>query len=274
MGKCSHLCLNVVLDIVPAKQRQKCKTPGSRNRLYNALNDPGPCCGVLFWKSVQCIKWESTSEKVTSLKDKYLWTKQTGPFCMDRNQDHNFYFYFPAIVYVNDTTRGGLCYYPVFNNAINGVFCRTEAGQTAAIIFLFVTMVVYLIGAIVCLKLWRHEAARRYRDKYGQEVRAGIFFQSFKGLFQRYLFFWWLEHDVLKMFTHTPCSAKETREVCSFSWVVCCWLNWRSYVVNSWSVGKWIDSYLHVNVNIFVDVLYAQMQPSDLRGAQSLVSFL
>ncbi|XP_034565676.1 MARVEL domain-containing protein 2 [Notolabrus celidotus] len=76
-----------------------------------------------------------------------------------------------GIVYVRDTTRGGLCSYPVFNNGINGAFCRTEAGQTAAIIFLFVTLVVYLIGAMVCLKLWRHEAARRYREKYGEEMR-------------------------------------------------------------------------------------------------------
>ncbi|XP_024155168.1 MARVEL domain-containing protein 2 [Oryzias melastigma] len=80
-----------------------------------------------------------------------------------------------GIVYVRDTIRGGLCSYPVFNNPINSVFCRIEAGQTAAIIFLFVTMVVYLIGAIVCLKLWRHEAARRYRERYGlqpSEMRA------------------------------------------------------------------------------------------------------
>uniref|UniRef100_A0A673MBZ8 MARVEL domain-containing protein 2-like n=1 Tax=Sinocyclocheilus rhinocerous TaxID=307959 RepID=A0A673MBZ8_9TELE len=67
-------------------------------------------------------------------------------------------------VYVNDTIRGGLCYYQYFNNGINGAFCRTEAGQTAAIIFLFFTMIVYLVGAIVCLKLWRHEAARRLRE--------------------------------------------------------------------------------------------------------------
>ncbi|XP_068429670.1 MARVEL domain-containing protein 2 isoform X2 [Clinocottus analis] len=75
-----------------------------------------------------------------------------------------------GIVYVRDTTRGGLCSYPVFNNGINGAFCRTEAGQTAAIIFLFVLLVVYLIGAAVCLKLWRHEAARRYREKHGREM--------------------------------------------------------------------------------------------------------
>ncbi|XP_054916572.1 MARVEL domain-containing protein 2 isoform X2 [Poeciliopsis prolifica] len=75
-----------------------------------------------------------------------------------------------AIVYVTDTNRGGLCFNPVFNNPINGAFCRVEAGQTAAIIFLFVTMVMYLIGAIVCLKLWRHEAARRYREQNGQQM--------------------------------------------------------------------------------------------------------
>ncbi|KAM6902950.1 MARVEL domain-containing protein 2 isoform 1-T2 [Xenentodon cancila] len=76
-----------------------------------------------------------------------------------------------GIIYVQDTTRGGLCYYPVFNNGINGVFCKTEAGQTAAIIFLFVTTLVYLIGAIVCLKLWRHEATRRYQERHGQEMQ-------------------------------------------------------------------------------------------------------
>ncbi|PWA26575.1 hypothetical protein CCH79_00001235, partial [Gambusia affinis] len=83
-------------------------------------------------------------------------------------------FSFPAIVYVTDTNRGGLCFNPAFNNPINGAFCRVEAGQTAAIIFLFLTMVVYLIGAIVCLKLWRHEAARRYQEQHGQQVRAQL----------------------------------------------------------------------------------------------------
>ncbi|KAG9354375.1 hypothetical protein JZ751_001082 [Albula glossodonta] len=77
-----------------------------------------------------------------------------------------------GIIYVRDTNRGGLCSYPVFNNGINGAFCRVEAGQTAAIIFLFVTMLVYLIGAIVCLKLWRHEAARRLREGMEAEISA------------------------------------------------------------------------------------------------------
>lgn len=76
-----------------------------------------------------------------------------------------------GIVYVRDTTRGGMCNIPVFNNGINGAFCRTEAGQTAAIIFLFITMVLYFISAGVCLKLWRHEAARMRKEGLAQEVR-------------------------------------------------------------------------------------------------------
>lgn len=74
-----------------------------------------------------------------------------------------------AIVYVNDTNRGGLCYYPLFNTPMNAVFCRVEGGQIAAMIFLFVTMIVYLISALVCLKLWRHEAARRHREYMEQQ---------------------------------------------------------------------------------------------------------
>ncbi|XP_075832310.1 MARVEL domain-containing protein 2 [Microtus pennsylvanicus] len=74
-----------------------------------------------------------------------------------------------AIVYVNDTNRGGLCYYPLFNTPMNAVFCRVEGGQIAAMIFLFVTMIVYLLSALVCLKLWRHEAARRHREFMEQQ---------------------------------------------------------------------------------------------------------
>ncbi|XP_024611978.1 MARVEL domain-containing protein 2 isoform X2 [Neophocaena asiaeorientalis asiaeorientalis] len=74
-----------------------------------------------------------------------------------------------AIVYVNDTNRGGLCYYPLFNTPVNAALCRVEGGQIAAMIFLFVTMFVYLIGALVCLKLWRHEAARRHREFMEQQ---------------------------------------------------------------------------------------------------------
>lgn len=77
-----------------------------------------------------------------------------------------------GIVYVRDTTRGGLCNLPVFNNGINGAFCRTEAGQTAAIAFLFLTMVLYFISAGVCLKLWRHEAARMRKDGLDHEMKT------------------------------------------------------------------------------------------------------
>lgn len=78
-----------------------------------------------------------------------------------------------AIVYVNDANKGGLCYYSLFNTPMNASFCRIEGGQTAAIIFLFVTMIVYLIGAIVCLKLWRHESARKHREFMEEQVSLG-----------------------------------------------------------------------------------------------------
>ncbi|XP_054612220.1 MARVEL domain-containing protein 2 isoform X1 [Dunckerocampus dactyliophorus] len=80
-----------------------------------------------------------------------------------------------GIVYVRDTTRGGLCSSPFFNNGPSAAFCRTDAGQTAAIIFLFLNMVIYLIGAGVCLKLWRHEAARRYREQNSREMQQSEF---------------------------------------------------------------------------------------------------
>nr|XP_040052610.1 MARVEL domain-containing protein 2b [Gasterosteus aculeatus aculeatus] len=77
-----------------------------------------------------------------------------------------------GILYVRDTTRGGLCNFPVFNNGLNGAFCRTEAGQTAAIVFLFITMVLYFIGAGVCLKLWRHEASRMRKEGLAYESKT------------------------------------------------------------------------------------------------------
>lgn len=77
-----------------------------------------------------------------------------------------------AIVYVRDTLRGGLCYYQQFTVGPNAGFCRTEAGQNAAIIFLFVNMLLYLVGAIVCLKMWRHEAARMRRERLEQDMKS------------------------------------------------------------------------------------------------------
>ncbi|NXO49000.1 MALD2 protein, partial [Aramus guarauna] len=81
-----------------------------------------------------------------------------------------FLYMSAAIVYVNDTNRGGLCYYQLFKTPINASFCRVEGGQTAAIIFLFVTVIIYLISAVVSLKLWRHEGARRHRELMEREV--------------------------------------------------------------------------------------------------------
>ncbi|KAG7234283.1 hypothetical protein INR49_005244 [Caranx melampygus] len=77
-----------------------------------------------------------------------------------------------GVIYVRDTTRGGLCNMPVFNNGVNGAFCRTEAGQTAAIIFIFINMVLYFISAAVCLKVWRHEAARMRKEGLMQEMKT------------------------------------------------------------------------------------------------------
>ncbi|XP_040898935.1 MARVEL domain-containing protein 2b [Toxotes jaculatrix] len=77
-----------------------------------------------------------------------------------------------GVVYVRDTTRGGMCNMPVFSNGVNGAFCRTEAGQTAAIVFIFITMVLYFIGAGVCLKLWRHEAARMRKEGLALEMKT------------------------------------------------------------------------------------------------------
>ncbi|XP_009686795.2 MARVEL domain-containing protein 2 [Struthio camelus] len=85
-----------------------------------------------------------------------------------------FLYMAAAIVYVNDINRGGLCYYQLFNTPINASFCRVEGGQTAAIIFLFVTVVVYLISAVVALKLWRHEGARRHRELMEQEMKTQL----------------------------------------------------------------------------------------------------
>ncbi|XP_032856853.2 MARVEL domain-containing protein 2 isoform X1 [Tyto alba] len=83
-----------------------------------------------------------------------------------------FLYMSAAIVYVNDTNRGGLCYYQLFKTPINASFCRVEGGQTAAIIFLFVTVIIYLMSAVVSLKLWRHEGARRHRELMEQEMKT------------------------------------------------------------------------------------------------------
>ncbi|KAM9112317.1 occludin/ELL domain-containing protein 1 [Pangshura tecta] len=71
-----------------------------------------------------------------------------------------------AIAYVNDVNRGSLCYSLFASNPLIAAFCRVEGGQVAAIAFLFITTLLYLAGALVCLKMWRHEMARKQREGF------------------------------------------------------------------------------------------------------------
>ncbi|XP_053228468.1 occludin/ELL domain-containing protein 1 isoform X2 [Podarcis raffonei] len=66
-----------------------------------------------------------------------------------------------AIAYVNDVNRGGLCYSVFANNPLVVALCRVEGGQVAAIAFLFLTMLLYLVGSLVCLRMWSHQAAQK-----------------------------------------------------------------------------------------------------------------
>ncbi|XP_070788055.1 LOW QUALITY PROTEIN: occludin/ELL domain-containing protein 1 [Pituophis catenifer annectens] len=66
-----------------------------------------------------------------------------------------------AIAYVHDINRGGLCYSAFAYGPLITSLCQVEGGQVAALTFLFLAPLLYLTGSLVCLKMWRHEAARR-----------------------------------------------------------------------------------------------------------------
>ncbi|NWJ04600.1 MALD2 protein, partial [Crypturellus undulatus] len=62
--------------------------------------------------------------------------------------------------YVDTVTLGGRCSWPLAGGPLLGALCRLAGGQAAALVFLFLTALLYLAGCAVCIKMWRRQAAR------------------------------------------------------------------------------------------------------------------
>lgn len=83
-----------------------------------------------------------------------------------------FLLYMAAgIVYLNDLNRGGLCFMTIGVNPIMASLCRVDGGQTAGTALIFINMAMYMGSFLVCLKMWRHEAARREREYLESQVQ-------------------------------------------------------------------------------------------------------
>uniref|UniRef100_H3AU88 Uncharacterized protein n=1 Tax=Latimeria chalumnae TaxID=7897 RepID=H3AU88_LATCH len=78
-----------------------------------------------------------------------------------------------GIVYINDLNRGGLCYSVFSSNPIFTAFCRIDGGQVAALIFIFLLMILYMASALVSLKMWRHIVASKQREMFDEQVLHG-----------------------------------------------------------------------------------------------------
>ncbi|KAK0134159.1 MARVEL domain-containing protein 2 [Merluccius polli] len=79
-----------------------------------------------------------------------------------------------GVVYVNDLNRGGLCDATLGLNPLVANLCRVDGGQMAGTAFIFMVMVMYLLSFMVALKMWRHEAMRRERERRRFEIRPSV----------------------------------------------------------------------------------------------------
>lgn len=75
-----------------------------------------------------------------------------------------------AITYLNDLNRGGLCNMTIGVHPIMAHLCRVDGGQMAGTAFMFINLVLYLGSFLGSLRMWRHEAARRERKHFENQV--------------------------------------------------------------------------------------------------------